>query len=154
MSIEKSISLIQFEINQMSKLLESYDLLIRKCKLSEPDLIELTAAASVLHSFYNGIENLFITIAKRIDGRIPQSQQWHRDLLKQMSEPTENRMIVISEETLKKLLEYMGFRHFFRHAYSFMLNWSEMKDLFLHIDEVWSSVKEDIRQFLINLKES
>jgi hypothetical protein len=90
-SIEKNISLIRFEINQVEQLLQSYDLLLKKCRITEPDLIEITAAASVIHSFYNGVENIFLTIAKRIDEQLPQGIQWHRDLLKQMSSKVPNR---------------------------------------------------------------
>lgn len=152
-SIEKTISLIRFEIEQVDNLLKSYDLLLKKCSLSEPDLIELTAAASVLHSFYNGVEKIFITIAKRVDEHIPEGHQWHRDLLKQMNETTETRDTnIISEETLLKLLEYMGFRHFYRHAYSFMLSWSEMKSMVLNMDHVWFLVKDEMEKFIFKLK--
>lgn len=75
MSIEKTISLMKFEIEQVNQLLNSYELLLNKCRISEPDLIELTAVASVIHSFYNGVEKVFITIAKRIDNEVPQGQQ-------------------------------------------------------------------------------
>lgn len=42
----------------------------------------------------------------------------------------------------------MGFRHYYRHAYSFMLSWSEMKPLVFNIYDVWSIVKEDIEEFI------
>jgi len=90
-STNKAISLIRFEIEQVNKLLESYELLIEKCKLSEPDLIEITAAASVIHSFYNGVEKIFLTIGKHIDNKTPEGHQWHRDLLKQMGGKTDVR---------------------------------------------------------------
>lgn len=153
MSIEKNISLIDFEITQVEQLLNSYDLLLKKCRTTEPDLIELTAAASVIHSFYNGVENIFLTIAKRIDEQTPLGLQWHRDLLKQMNSKVKNREYqVISESTLTQLIEYMGFRHFYRHSYSFVLKWSEMKRLILNIEDTWVMVKTDIQQFLKQLK--
>ena len=85
MSYTKAISLVQFEIEQVDQLFVTYDLLLKKCKVSEPDLIEMTAAASVIHSFYNGLENIFLTIAKQIDRQVPQDAQWHRNLLRQMT---------------------------------------------------------------------
>lgn len=63
---KKIASNIQFEIQQIDKLFEKYNSLFDKCSRSEPDLIELTALASVLYSFYNGIENIFLTIAKKL----------------------------------------------------------------------------------------
>ena len=36
-----------------------------------PDLVEITALASVLHSFYNGLENVFLSISKAVDADVP-----------------------------------------------------------------------------------
>ena len=87
---------MNFEIQQIDELFASYNDLIEKSKGEEPTLIELTALGSVLHSFYNGIENLFKTIGKNIDGKLPTSHHWHSELLKQMTEDTNNRVPVIS----------------------------------------------------------
>ena len=45
--------------------------LLENSKTEEPTLIELTAIGSILHSFYNGIENIFKAIGKNIDAEIP-----------------------------------------------------------------------------------
>lgn len=63
---KKITSQIKFEINQIGKLSEAYQGLFIKCKDNELDIIEITALASVLHSFYNGIEKIFEIIAKRL----------------------------------------------------------------------------------------
>ena len=57
-----------FEIQQIDELFTSFSELLEKSKVEEPTLIELTAIGSILHSFYNGIENIFKTIGKNIDG--------------------------------------------------------------------------------------
>jgi len=108
---------IEFEIMQIEKELQNYSLLFDLIKQQEPDLIEMTALSSVLHSFYNGIEGIFLIISKNIDENIPKSYNWHSDLLKRMSEKNEIRKNVISEEKFNQLQEYLGFRHFFRHNY-------------------------------------
>lgn len=110
--------------------------------------MEVAALASVLHSFYNGLENMFLTIVKETDERIPSGPQWHRDLLVQVSGQTENRTAVISPELAQKLGDYLGFRHFYRHSYSFFLEWEEFKDLVLSLREIWAQVKEKVSQFL------
>jgi hypothetical protein len=47
---------IQHEISRIVKSLTDVKPLLDLCKLKdEPDIIEMTAAAQVLHSFYNGI---------------------------------------------------------------------------------------------------
>lgn len=47
----KVISQISFEIGQEDRLFESYSALLEKVKTETPDLVEITALASVLHSF-------------------------------------------------------------------------------------------------------
>ena len=76
------------------------------------------AAASTLHSFYNGVENIFLIIAKEFDESLPDGQKWHKKLIEQMRK-NEIRDEIISEDSLLRLSEYLLFRHFFRHAYSF-----------------------------------
>jgi len=41
-----------------------------------------------LHSFYNGLENIFKLIAKKIDEQNPTSERWHIELLDQMAKTT------------------------------------------------------------------
>ncbi|AZR74514.1 hypothetical protein BBF96_14640 [Anoxybacter fermentans] len=153
MSLEKVISSIMFEIKQIDQLFESYKTLLNHCKENKPDLIELTALASVLHSFYNGIENIFLQIAKKIDCFVPQGKQWHRDLLLQMTKELEGRQRVISDELKLKLVEYLGFRHFYRHSYSFFLRWDELEKLVYPLTEVWIQLKSELNIFLDRLSE-
>jgi hypothetical protein len=148
MSHKNVSSLLRFEIEQINQLLKTYHDLFEKSRKEEPDLLEVTAIASVLHSFYNGLENIFSTIAKNIDDRFPNGQFWHRDLLIQMSEENENRKSVLSNELKNTLSEYLGFRHFFRHAYSFTLEWSELKKPAFEIYDVWNQVKLSLERFL------
>ncbi|MFQ5674752.1 MAG: hypothetical protein ACE5G1_02560 [bacterium] len=57
--IEKVISQIEFEIGQIDQLLESYAELFERAKSDIPNMVDITALGSVLHSFYNGLENIF-----------------------------------------------------------------------------------------------
>lgn len=61
MSHDKMKSAVLFEIRQIDQLFKAYNQLLEKCQEGQPNLIELTALASVLHSFYNGVENIFIS---------------------------------------------------------------------------------------------
>jgi hypothetical protein len=145
---EKVASQIKFEINQIDKLFYAYEELFAKCKESKPDIIELTALASVLHSFYNGIEKIFEIIAKKIDKVTPNSNQWHRDLLIQMSKDLPERDAVICDSMLNILSDYIAFRHFYRHSYSFFISWNELQKLVYPVFNVWQSLKEKINKFL------
>ena len=149
---EKVISQVEFEIGQIDQLLVAYDDLWKRSQQGEPDLVEITAMASVLHSFYNGVENIFSAIAKGIDHNTPSGAQWHTDLLALMSQPTKDRSNVISTELVQQLTEYMGFRHFYRHSYSFFLEWEELEHLVTALPDVWDQIKMELNGFLDSLK--
>ncbi len=96
MSNERIKSQIQFQIQQINRLFGTYGPLLKECREKDPDLVEITAIASVLHSFYNGIENIFAIIAKKIDNSVFHGDQWHKKLLSEMAKKTEKRNAVIS----------------------------------------------------------
>jgi hypothetical protein len=149
---EKVVSQVTFEIGQIDQLLVAYANLWERAQQGTPDLVEMTAMASVLHSFYNGLENLFLSIAKGLDQTVPVDAQWHRDLLVQMTQETVNRGSVISAELAQQLADYLGFRHFYRHSYSFFLEWSELGKLVTSLPEVWDRAKKELSEFLNSLK--
>lgn len=148
---EKVIAQVSFEIEQIDHLLVAYAELWDRIQRRPPDLVEVAAMAAVLHWFYNGLENIFLSIAKEFDQRVPSGAQWHRDLLAQMSGATASRSHVISAELTQTLTHYMGFRHFFRHAYSFFLDWEELRKLVIPLREVWAQVTEELYEFLGSL---
>lgn len=146
--MKQTIEKIQFEIEEIDRLLKSYAFLIDYCKDKTPDLIELTAIATILHSFYNGIEKVFVLIAKEIDENLPKEYDWHKKILIQMSKPNNKRNNVISQEMLNTLNEYLAFRHFFRHSYSFHLSWNKIEDITTRINMVWRDVKSELYDFI------
>jgi len=152
-SIEKIESQVRFELQQIDRLFDIYSTLLMDSGRKEPDLVEITAMASVLHSFYNGLEKIFEIIAKRIDDKPLSGEQWHKNLLSEMATSTQKRGPVISEGLKEKLVGYLGFRHFFRHSYSFFLEWEELNRLVMPLNEVWSEVKIEVDNFLIKIKE-
>lgn len=62
-----------------------------------------------------------------------------------------NRGDVISAELARKLADYLGFRHFYRHSYSFFLEWGELEKLVTPLREVWAQVKEELNEYLESL---
>jgi Zn-dependent M32 family carboxypeptidase len=148
---EKVVSQIQLEIAQIDQLFESYADLLERLQKDAPDIVELAAVASVLHSFYNGVENIFLSIAKGIDHEVPKGTQWHRDLLKQMAEATSKREAVLTVDMAHQLADYLGFRHFFRHSYSFFLDWNELEKLVMPLTKIWEEIKEQLQQFIDNV---
>jgi hypothetical protein len=147
-----AIEEVQFNIDQIDHLFVSYATLFERVQHSQPDLIETTAIASVLHSFYSGLELLFSTIAKRIDRQLPIGDAWHRQLLFQMTEHTEQRIHVISKELAQSLDNYLAFRHFYRHSYSFFLDWRELEKLVIPLPTIWSQARTELLTFLDSLR--
>ena len=149
--LARVISQIRFEIKQIDRLFERYADLLERVQKGTPDLVDVTAVASVLHSFYNGLESIFLSIAKGIDADVPAGAQWHRDLLTKMAESTSSRGPVLTTETAHQLAEYLGFRHFFRHSYSFFLEWDELEKLVIPLAKVWGQVKDELQLFVEGL---
>ena len=141
--------LVRRELQQIEKLLSEYDDLIASSQSTAPTLIEYTALGAVLQSFYNGVENIFQTIGKRVDGQIPAGESWHKDLLLQMGREAESRKPVISQATLERLQPYLGFRHVSRHTYTFVLVWDKMQNLVWELRDVWNAVRADVELFLV-----
>jgi hypothetical protein len=145
---EQIVERILGEITQIDHLFTMYADLFTLVQQEKPGLIEKTALASVLHSFYNGIEAICLTIAKEIDLHVPVGSRWHRDLLVQMGQANDNRPLVFSGAILAHLAEYLSFRHFYRHAYSFMIEWEKLERLVLEMSEVWYQTRAELLLFL------
>lgn len=109
----------------------------RLSKLSE---LELAGTAALLHSVYNGIENVLKQALQGGGGDIPAGATWHRDLLLQV----ESRGI-LKPQTAESLRPYMAFRHFFSHAYALDLDPARME---LLVDEVAHVVDEVLGEVL------
>ena len=145
---KQMIERIRFELEQIDDFLAAYEELLDECRFKEPDLIKLTAVASVLHSFYNGVENILLQVARNIDESVPEGNQWHRDLLIQASTAMSTRIPILSPQSREFLADYMAFRHFYRHSYSFCLKWNELEKLVRQLPHVWPMVKGEIKTFL------
>ena len=140
--------LIQDEISNIDELFCEYSLFLDLAKQKEPDSVEILALAALLHSFYNGLENIFLLIAKRIDSYVPKTSSWHTDLLIKMGEETESRKAVLQQDTLSDLQEYLGFRHFFRHSYTYHIEWSKLKPLIDKLHDTWGKVKDELEDLI------
>ncbi|MCX6583009.1 MAG: hypothetical protein NT166_22765 [Candidatus Aminicenantes bacterium] len=140
---------IEFEFEEIESLFELYKEELF-CLKQKPNLFEITAYAGILHSFYNGLEKILLIISKNIDRQNLTDSKWHKSLLEGMAKENESRKAVLSEEMKNQLMDYLGFRHFFRHAYSFHLEWEEMEDLIKSIHDVWVKFKKEMTSFINN----
>jgi uncharacterized protein YutE (UPF0331/DUF86 family) len=112
-------------------------------KLPYLSSLELAGTATLLHNFYNGVENILkqIFISKKIP--IPEGGAWHKDLLEMASD---NK--IISEEYKDDLMKYLVFRHFFSHGYALDLHADKMESLVEDSAKTYSLFREEIKNFL------
>jgi hypothetical protein len=152
--VEKLIKEIQLEIALLDDLFVHYADLFTTVQQSIPNLVEVTALGSVVHSFYSGLENVFSLIARRIDGQLPNDPNWHRVLLAQMATTTDQRPALLSTDLHRILSDYLGFRHFYRHGYSYFLDWDKLERLVMPMPVVWEQTKQALTHFLTYLEGS
>jgi hypothetical protein len=136
------------EREQLRRLLSGIRSLLAKCRDTPPTEIELSALAATLHSFYSGAENIFKRVAVELDGQQGRGDAWHRELLLRMKTPTAARPALLSLELHDTLNEYLRFRHVFRNAYSFDLDWRKMSPLVLRMEETFQKLEESLDNFL------
>ena len=109
----------------------------------EKTVIELAAIGTFLHNIYNGVENILKQIIVAKGGELPMSGTWHKDLLN-----LSVSMGIVSEELSDELYRYLTFRHFFVHAYGFMIEETQLEDLVNDIPEIWSQFLSETENYL------
>lgn len=138
---------VAVERAQIEHLFVAYEAVIDKTTEQRPNFIETSALATMLHSFYTGVENILKRIVFHIDGSVPSGYASHSDLLAIVARSTADRPPVISEELRISLSAYLSFRHVFRHTYSFQLEWDKMGELVTQSEVVWQQLQTELDQF-------
>ena len=120
-------ALVEDELVSLERVAQEMGELLAGCA-QPPTRTELRAMASILHEFYNGVERIFERIAVGLGEGLSQGSYWHVDLLTQMATSREGARPALIDEPLRaRLKDYLDFRHFFRHAYGYTLEWSQMR---------------------------
>ena len=115
----------------------------------DDDTFTLRARGSVLHDFYNGIERVFIRIAEELNGGVPQGEQWHRQIVTDMTLKIPGvRPAVIETDLARQLGDYLRFRHVFRNVYGSLLEAERMRPLEERLPDVLTAFRTQIRAFL------
>lgn len=152
MSHEKLSAAIRVTIDDIDEEFVSAEALLKLAAVKELDFIETAAAASILQSFYTGIENLVLYLCKSLDGALPQTQSWHRDLLDYASKDTEKRPAIFDASTRNILVTYLDYRHVVRHGYARKLRADRTRELLLDAPKAWESARENLNHFIESLQ--
>lgn len=91
---------------------------------------ELDSVGYSLHNIFNALENCFKRISDRFGDPVNETGRWHRDLLDAMfMDIMPIRQAVLPEDVHSILVELLGFRHVFRHAYDIQLDQAKIISL-------------------------
>ena len=113
------------------------------------DTYALRARGSILHDFYNGIERVFVRIARELNGGVPRAEQWHRELIRNMAlDIPAVRPAVIDTDLAGTLEEYLRFRHVFRNVYGAVLSAERMRSLEARVPATLEAFRNQVRSFL------
>jgi len=112
------------------------------------ELVVLVGIGAFLQNIYTGMENILKQILFHQNISIPESPTWHKDLLNLAADNN-----FISKETVDKIGKYLFFRHFFTHAYGFLIDEEKLKPLMDNISDIYAEFKREIDEYLSKVKE-
>ncbi len=112
------------------------------------ELVVLVGIGAFLQNIYTGMENILKQMLLHQNILIPESPTWHKDLLNLAADNN-----FISKETVDKIGKYLFFRHFFTHAYGFLIDEEKLKPLMDNISDIYSEFKREIDDYLSKIKE-
>lgn len=142
------IGQIQQELVELENLVTNNQRLLDKIKATNDQDYVGTMALN-LHSFYSGVERIFKQIAQTIDHSIPETADWHRQLLRQMTADIPDvRPSVIQQKTRMVLDEYCSFRHVVRNIYSINLKLERVQKLAEELPNCFQCLQLDLETFL------
>jgi hypothetical protein len=119
--------------------------------LTEDKMVHL---AYQLHNLYSSYEDLFKEIAITFENNIKRDTGYHKHLLTRMKISIPGiRPGILSEKSHTILIELMGFRHVFRHAYDYNLSAEKLKILKEKVLHHYPDLESDIRKFKEFLEE-
>jgi len=112
------------------------------------ELVVLVGIGAYLQNIYTGMENILKQLLLHRNIPIPDTPTWHKDLLNLAV-----RHHFISKETADKIGRYLFFRHFFTHAYGFLIEETKLKPLMDNIPDIYSEFEREINSYLSKIEE-
>lgn len=144
---------VRDELDKIARLEQAFTEAQPKLEMSadEVGVYDRAAIGYFLHNFYNGCENIFRAIARFFENDLG-PQAWHADLLKRMMLKVEGYRPAVIDRALYLLLDdFRGFRHVFRHSYSFELDWDRERLVARKFGKAAAMLRHQVEGFLSQL---
>ena len=144
---------ISEELTKLQLVFDEFEPFVTKLDHSDTEVsnYDKMVVGYLLHSFYNGCENIFRSVARFFENDID-TCSWHKNLLRRMKlEVPEYRPALISEDLYRLLDDFRGFRHRFRHSYGFELDWEREKVVARKMEPAIKLLKKDVSAFFEKL---
>ena len=152
MDTQKEITVFLAEFDfQIKQVLKVYSILEEKKvvfgkKVVAREMVESTGYW--LHNLYSAFEDLFKLTAGFWENNLKTNGDFHVNLLKRMLVHIEQvRPALISEASYQFLNELRGFRHVFRHAYSFGMDDERVSFLLYRVLKKKELLMQDLQKF-------
>lgn len=137
--------------HQVSQIEKIYDLLDTKSKALARKKVASESVESSgywLHNLFCAYEDLFKIVSAFWENDVNNDGAFHRTLIKRMLLEIEGvRPALLSEKAFRHLDELRGFRHVFRHAYSYGLDDERVIYLLKKVLKKKPSLLEDLNAF-------
>lgn len=140
---------IRQELIDIEKVVAQAERAMTRTQQHPEDLdLYLDSAALNLHDFYAGLERIFQQIATSVDRSLPSGQDWHRELLRQMTlDLPKVRPQVLSKETIKTIDEFLRFRHVVRNIYTFEFDAERIEKLVQNLRSAFNQTRTELLAF-------
>lgn len=140
---------IRKELQDLERLVARANRAVTTARKNSQDAdLFLDSASLNMHDVYSGFERIFKQIAGTVDGAVPTSAEWHRELLEQMGlDLPKVRPAVLTSEAIQSLDEYLRFRHVVRNVYTFSFDPERIGRLVNELESVFEKVRQELSAF-------
>jgi hypothetical protein len=140
---------IHKELDDIERLVTRANRAINSTRNNPQDTdLYIDSASLNLHDVYSGFERVFKQIASIVDGNVPTSPEWHRELLEQMGlDLPRVRPSVLSSDSIQRLDEYLRFRHVVRNVYTFSFDPKRVGRLVEELESTFEKIRQELQTF-------
>lgn len=140
---------IRKELDDIERLVSRANRAIIAARKNPQDAdLYIDSASLNLHDVYSGFERIFKQIASIVDGNVPSSSEWHRELLGQMVlDLPKVRPPVLTTESIERLDEYLRFRHIVRNVYTFSFDPERIGRLVKDLKPAFDQLRAELLAF-------